>query len=752
MDFIQNFISEELIYALGWTVMHSIWQGFLIAIVMALALQVWSKKSAKVRYEVATFSLFLVLACSVCTFIWHFGSAGEMLEQELTIVSQTSGIDQAVEGTLLQGFSQSCIDYFNTHLPMIVLIWLAGVCFFILRLFGGLAYVQRLKYHRVTLMSPYWQDKVQALASRIPTKKTAQIFESAYVKVPMVIGYFKPYILMPLGAINQLDESEVEAIIAHELAHIFRKDFVLNIFISFIEVFFYYHPAVWWISGNIRLERENCCDDIAIRVCGNSLTYAKALVRVQELNSYAPGFAMPFSGQKNQLLNRIKRILNQPQNRSNIMEKLTATCFLMIAIIFMSVSANNADNTFEVLETPTTKISETHTFVETDFENDKRVIVVVDTIPEVKKKIREAQSIEITQKDGEITELIIDGEEIPEEEYEEYEDVISDKIIIKQNRVTPDSPSWLDKSSPRVLADNARILYESALKKTKKQQTITKETNENGQTVIVVESDGIEPVEIVVDEVEDVIIVDGNELEDGDTAVIIDESRSGAHFRDRLHFFGNDDRIQFREADTVLWNGNDLNNELFKYRFDENGENDFWVYRDNALAYPEIRKKMEALRKENGLKSKKQQQELMELLSKAEMEQRSLFKGQLRKSDAAHDELLKANKLKLQRARDLYHEQMLFLKDDHLNRSFLRSDQYTNNVAQKIARELKKDGLIKDTRDFSFLLSNKKLKVNGKKQPAYVFKKYQELYERLTGSELNGKSKYQINFQHEEKR
>ena len=133
---------------------------------------------------------------------------------------------------------------------------------------------------------------------RIPLRRKVLLLESALVKVPMVIGYFKPMILMPLGAVNNLSAQEVEAILAHELAHVWRNDYLLNILFSFIEVLFYYHPAVWFISANIRSERENCADDLAIQLCGNSLTYAKALVSLQKLNPAVPAFAMPFFGLK----------------------------------------------------------------------------------------------------------------------------------------------------------------------------------------------------------------------------------------------------------------------------------------------------------------------------------------------------------------------------------------------------------------------------------------------------------------------
>jgi len=112
----------------------------------------------------------------------------------------------------------------------------------------------------------------------------------------MTIGALKPIILFPIGAVTYLSVEQMEAILAHELAHIRRNDYFFNILHSLVEIIFYFHPAVWWLSNTIRNERENCCDDIAVSVSGNSLSYAKALVNLQELHAHSPTLAMGFAG------------------------------------------------------------------------------------------------------------------------------------------------------------------------------------------------------------------------------------------------------------------------------------------------------------------------------------------------------------------------------------------------------------------------------------------------------------------------
>lgn len=754
MDVLLNFISEDLIYALGWTVMHSLWQGFLIAIIMAFAFQISRKKSAKVRYEIATLSLFMVLVSAVCTFIWYFGTAGEVIEQQVTLVGQSITVDQVAGSSTIQNFTQSCIAYFNDHLPIIVLLWMIGASFFIIRLFGGLIYIQRLKNHRLTLLPEYWQTKVQVLISKIPTKKVVQIFESASVKVPMVIGYFKPYILLPIGAINQLDENEVEAIIAHELAHVFRNDFLLNILLSFIEVFFYYHPAVWWISGNIRLERENCCDDIAISVCGNSLTYAKALVRLQELNAYTPTFAMPFSGQKNQLLNRIRRILNQPQSRSNIMERLAATCFLLLAIIFISASPNNLNTQKEnIFEIERDRGFETvETFL--DFESYK----TIDTIPK-EKKILKGKELELIRKNGEISEVILDGRRIPKEEYETYDHIETEgKIIVKEDDFPNPSSDGLISPASGGLANpdsSKRLVFPDIKKKIlvkdlprlsskNRQQSVIKQKNEDGQTVIIVETIGQEPVEIVVNQEEDVIIVEGNELQDGDTAVIIEEFPFRAkQFKLRASASDNEffDKTLLKDKDKMIFYFNDGNllTADTVYLKDNEMPRAEWIAKSKSdhQKRKQLITELAATEKKYHGNRKLKEEEREHLLALENSNHKSLLENEIR-FKAKQEELADI------RLKSREEHRQLFNTLEQEKRGLFNKAPSQN--AQKIAAALKSDGLIDDEADFSFSLSDKRLKVNNKKQPEAIFEKYKNLYEKLTGNKLGKKSKYQINF------
>lgn len=453
---IQNIFSDELIQALGWTMIHSLWQGFAVAILMGLAMIVLQKKSSKVRYEIAWFALFLVFVLSLSTFIYLYDSisGGEALGAGIVGITGLAEGGIIIENTnTVQSFFEKGVAYFNQHLPLIVNLWIIGMVFFLIRLIGGLTYIERLKKQQQRSVPEKCQFIFKKLVRRFPMKKTIRIAESALIKVPMVIGYLKPVILFPVGAINQLTHEEVEAVLAHELAHIYRNDYLLNIIQSFIEIIFYYHPAVWWISANIRTERENCCDDIAVQLFGNSLNYVKALLSLEEIQP-APSLAMSFSsGRKNQLLNRVKRILNQPQNKFNIMEKFTATSFLLGVLLLFSVSATiPAEDNLEEQKITEATVQESEEVIEAPlsptspetFQNELDTLPLKGNGSMVYSK--DGESIAIEYQDGEIQNLKINGEEIPKDEYDDYKPHIND--LIERVPTPPAPPSPNHRSAP----------------------------------------------------------------------------------------------------------------------------------------------------------------------------------------------------------------------------------------------------------------------------------------------------------------
>jgi hypothetical protein len=206
----------------------------------------------------------------------------------------------------------------------------------LVKLLVDLGAVQRLRYYRARSVDKIWRQRVEELAQRMGIKRTVELLESSLVQVPMMAGIFKPVVLVPLGLLAQLPPQQVEAILLHELAHIRRKDYFVNLLQSIAETLFFFNPAILWISSLIRVERENCCDDIAVEESRSKSAFIHALVSFQEYRQ-SSSYALAFAGSKNHLLDRVKRIVHSDNKTLNIREKL----FLLISV-FMTAGLTMA--------------------------------------------------------------------------------------------------------------------------------------------------------------------------------------------------------------------------------------------------------------------------------------------------------------------------------------------------------------------------------------------------------------------------
>ena len=454
--------STEITEALGWTVLHSLWQSGLIAAILLLSFLALKKASAKLRYRLAGSAMLAVLLTSIATFFYFFNIEKAKETSVIIIEKNAESVNPILINIPEKTASLSFFsNYFEHHLPLIVAIWLVGMGFFLLRLLGGFAYVHYLKNNKVKAVTDYWQQKADALRDKIPVKKSVAVLESTLVKMPMTVGYLKPIILLPVGLINHLSIEQTEAVLAHELAHIARKDYLFNILQSVMEVLFYFNPAVWLISAHIRRERENCCDDIAVQVCGSSLNYVKALVSVEEVSQKLPHLAMAFSNNKNHLLMRVQRILKQPQKKSRLGEKLIAALFIMATFGLFAFQQKEAP-TMEVItvENGSTDINWSAALTEEieeveDVEETKPLKIKVisspgDTVPDglptapssrvrIKTNVN-GKKMMIETKNSEIEGLMVNNKVIKPEDYGKYEKEIAQLLEDAENIPPPPAP------------------------------------------------------------------------------------------------------------------------------------------------------------------------------------------------------------------------------------------------------------------------------------------------------------------------
>ena len=325
-----NFLPPDLMEALLGTLLHSLWIGLVTALLAALFIVGTKNSQPVLRYNLLVGLLSVFSLGMIVVFVQTLNKVNIIASLFSFNQSQQNAISkfQLDIFTALNQFFEVLKHYAG---PMI-LIWLLIILFKSIQLLVGLHGVSYLKRTKNFAAGNYWEQRVATLASQLNISQSIAIFQSGLAKIPMVIGHFKPVILMPIGLLNHLNLNEVEAILSHELAHIKRRDYLVNILQNIVEVLFFFNPAVLWLSKTIREERENCCDDLAIACTNDKNGYLKALVSCQEFSLNSTGFAMSMANEKGQLIARIRRIAFNSRTTLTSFEKTTLTislCFFL---------------------------------------------------------------------------------------------------------------------------------------------------------------------------------------------------------------------------------------------------------------------------------------------------------------------------------------------------------------------------------------------------------------------------------------
>lgn len=343
---VQDIFSAEAIQALCWTLVHSLWQGLLLAGIVALIVLFTKKSTAAFRYNLFTGAFLLFILTVSTTFYLHTVSAASATATASLLPGDNAVQHAVIVQSGFRGKTSAGLDalaaFFDQYAGIIVFAWLLIVGLKSVKLGTGFYQLRQLKRRHTVSAGPYWSLRVQQLSARLGIKGTVQFLESGLVKVPMVIGHFKPVIFFPLGALAALPPEDVEAILMHELAHIRRRDYLVNILQHVAEIIFFFNPAVLWVSALIKTERENCCDDIALSQTGNTKTYINALVAFQEFDATLPVYATAFSNKKEYLLQRVKRMVYNNNKSLNNMEKIfIAGCIFITASLSLLYAQTN---------------------------------------------------------------------------------------------------------------------------------------------------------------------------------------------------------------------------------------------------------------------------------------------------------------------------------------------------------------------------------------------------------------------------
>jgi beta-lactamase regulating signal transducer with metallopeptidase domain len=327
---------------LGWTLLHFVWQGILVAAVLAGALYLLRTHSPRVRYVVGCAALLGILALPVGTGMViseHVLSAespsspsGSSVEGR-TEVPAMSPVPSAAPSPSAAAWRTWIAGQVQPALPWIVVAWGVGVLVFAVRLGGGAWHVRRLRRSSQAVPAE-WQDRLRRLADRMGVGASVALRQSDRVESPVLAGWWRPVILVPAGFLSGLPPKQVEALLLHELAHVRRRDVLVGRLQAMVETLLFFHPATWWISQQVRRAREACCDDLVVQAGSERTTYAQALAALAEravegtaTTAWAP------AATDGSLLDRIQRLVVPPEAPSTAGRRLSIVAAALLMVI-----------------------------------------------------------------------------------------------------------------------------------------------------------------------------------------------------------------------------------------------------------------------------------------------------------------------------------------------------------------------------------------------------------------------------------
>lgn len=306
---------SAFLQALGWAIAGSLWQMALLWMIYQLCFGAWRSIRASIKTGAATIFQFVGFGWFISSLVGHYW-------KHLVSAAPVVVYDAApVPGGPL-GYVNEFLAWSERYLPYLSGAYLIVLVFLLARVFKAYRHVQAVRTEGLSRIEAKWRVYVTEMAHRIGIRREIRIWLSEKIDIPATMGYIKPIILLPIASFNHLSAEQVEAILLHELAHIKRHDYLLNLILTVMDTVLFFNPFAQLMAGHIRTERENSCDDFVLQFRYNPHVYASALLSLEQ-QRLSPELAMAASG-KTDLLDRIKRIMNVPSRPMNYGQKLMA--------------------------------------------------------------------------------------------------------------------------------------------------------------------------------------------------------------------------------------------------------------------------------------------------------------------------------------------------------------------------------------------------------------------------------------------
>lgn len=336
---LKELFNNDAVTAICWTLVHSLWQGAIFAAMAGLILMITKRSRPSFRYNILSALFFLLVITIACTYIYERANFGQLKSRALIL--QGSGKQSLVnaQAAATNDFAkelsipQIVAQFLSKNAWLIVAIWFFIFTVKSIRVVFTLFYTRHLKTYKAHVPAPYWRDKIAVLCQQLQIGKAVTLLESEIIKIPVVFGHLKPVIFIPLGLLAHLAPEQVEAILIHELAHIRRSDYAVNLLQNMVDILFFFNPALLWLSSLIRNEREHCCDDIAIGQTHDKKQFIQALISFKQLSMSGTSSYLPaFPGNQSHILNRAARIVHNENKTLNSAEKaILLLCILLVS-------------------------------------------------------------------------------------------------------------------------------------------------------------------------------------------------------------------------------------------------------------------------------------------------------------------------------------------------------------------------------------------------------------------------------------
>ncbi|WP_316800285.1 M56 family metallopeptidase [Pedobacter frigidisoli] len=366
---------QQFVKAFGWSILNSLWQSAIIYGILFIIMLSLPKLAAKHKHNLAFGSIIFMFA----------GFAYNFFQQiMITAPKQSHGLstDQIQAYQYFNNLPPSFASRAEQYFPVVVAFYILGILLQLFVIAKGYKQLSKLKKDSLSIIPDEWKNIFAHVTAQLNIKKQIRFNLSALVNVPLVIGYLKPVVLFPVALVNQLDKDQVEAILIHELSHIRRNDFLLNLIKTAIETLLFYNPFVWMAGRFIHIEREHACDDLVLKITGKPLNYAHALLKLELLkDKSSPAYAMAATGKTQNLYQRIKRITNMKTNYLNAKQQMAALT-LGIACIFSIAWINPAEKTKDNKKSMVEQVISSN-----NKSNDLQTIIFQDTTKKRKLKI-----------------------------------------------------------------------------------------------------------------------------------------------------------------------------------------------------------------------------------------------------------------------------------------------------------------------------------------------------------------------------